>query len=94
MPTTPQASAPDAPHRLTLDARRSLTVSGVTEIDSFDEAAVCLRTSRGPLTVRGRGLHLQQLSIGGGEVLVDGVVDAIIYEDDAPAGGFFARLFG
>ena len=94
MPTIPQNPAPDAPHRLSLDSRRTLSVSGVMEIDSFDETTVCLRTTRGPLSVRGRGLHLQQLSIGGGEVLVDGTVDAIVYEDDAPAGGFFARLFG
>ena len=43
---------------------------------------------------RGQGLHLQQLSIDGGQVLVDGSVDAISYEDDIPRGGFFARLFG
>lgn len=94
MPTIPPNGAPDAPHRLTLDSRRTLSVSGVTEIDSFDENTVCLRTTRGPMTVRGKALHLQQLSIGGGEVLVDGTVDAIFYEDDAPVGGFFARLFG
>lgn len=94
MPTIPQNQAPELPHKLSLDSRHILSVSGVMEVESFDETMVSLRTTRGPMTVRGKGLHLQQLSIGGGEVLVDGTVDAIVYEDDTPVGGFFARLFG
>ena len=40
------------------------------------------------------GLHLQLLRLDGGEVLVDGTVDALTYEDSQPAGSFLARLFG
>ena len=54
---------------------------------------IALATTRGPLVIHGQGLHLQQLSLDGGEVRVDGTVDSIAYEEDAPAGGFFARLF-
>ena len=46
------------------------------------------------LIVRGENLHLQLLRLDGGEVLVDGTVDSLSYEDAAPAGGFFGRLFG
>ena len=45
------------------------------------------------LIVRGTGLHLQMLSLEGGQVSVDGSVDSLSYEDPVPAGGFFARLF-
>lgn len=82
------------PHKLTLDSRSKLTMTGVTEVESFDEAAVVLHTSKGVLVVRGSGLHLQQLSLDGGQVLVDGTVDSLTYEESGPAGGFFARLFG
>ena len=44
--------------------------------------------------MRGENLHLQLLRLDGGEVLVDGTVDSLSYEDAAPAGGFFGRLFG
>ena len=60
----------------------------------FDEESVVLHTTKGVLVIRGQQLHLQTLSIDGGQVLVDGSVDAISYEDDIPRGGFFARLFG
>lgn len=84
----------ELPHRLTLDARERLSMSGVLEVESFDESMIVLITTRGTLIVRGRGLHLQMLSLEGGQVSVDGSVDSLSYEDPAPAGGFFARLFG
>jgi len=84
----------EAPHKLTLDARRRLSMTGVVEVESFDEAQVVLATTKGTLIVRGRGLHLQMLSLDGGQVTVDGDVDSLAYEEAAPAGGFFARLFG
>ena len=83
-----EAKSVEQPHRLTLDSRSRLSVTGVLEVESFDETEILLTSTRGPR------LRLQQLSIDGGQVLVDGSVDAIVYEDDAPRGGFFARLFG
>ncbi len=92
---TYEAKALEAPHRLTLDDRSRLTMTGVTEVESFDEGQVVLHSTRGVIIVRGQGLHLQQLSLDGGQILVDGTVDSITYEDTArEAGGFFARLFG
>ena len=84
----------ELPHRLTLDARSRLSMTGVTEVESFDENTIVLATTRGTLIVRGAGLHLQMLSLEGGQVSVDGSVDSLSYEDPVPAGGFFARLFG
>lgn len=84
----------ETPHKLVLDSRRKLSMTGVIEVESFDETAIQLTTTRGTVLIRGTGLHLQMLSLDGGQVAVDGTVDSISYEDEAPAGGFFARLFG
>ena len=88
------ANEPKQPHELHLDGRMHLRITGVGEVESFDEETVALHTAQGVLVVRGEGLKLKTLSIDGGQVLVDGSVDAISYEDDIPRGGFFARLFG
>ena len=85
---------PDLPHALTLDGRRLLTMTGVTEVESFDEQMVVLHTTKGVLVIRGQGLHLQLLSLDGGQVHVDGTVSSLTYEDGAVTGGFFSRLFG
>lgn len=90
-----EAKSVEQPHRLTLDSRSRLSVTGVLEVESFARNGDPAHFPRcGPLSIRGQGLRLQQLSIDGGQVLVDGSVDAIVYEDDAPRGSFFARLFG
>lgn len=90
-----EEKALEVPHKLTLDSRSRLTMTGITEVESFDETMVVLHTTRGDLVVKGQGLHLQMLSLDGGQVHVDGTVDSITYEDTpAQTGGFFARLFG
>ena len=82
-----------AEHKLTLDNRGKLTVSGVEDIESFNEEAVVLVTSRGLLIVSGSGLHLQSLSLEGGGVSIDGTIDSLVYEQTRPAGGLLRRLF-
>lgn len=82
------------PHKLTLNERSVLTMTGVTEVASFDEAAVILHTSLGTLVVQGRGLQLKQLSLDGGQVAVEGTISALSYEEPRQPGGWLRRLFG
>ena len=69
----------------------ALTLTGVTEVISFDENAVVLHTALGMLTVHGSALQLRQLSPEGGQVAIDGTVSAMIYED-RKEGGWLRRL--
>ena len=82
------------PHKLTLNERRQLSMTGVTEVVSFDENAVVLHTELGLLTIHGKDLQLKTLSLDGGQVAVDGTVTALIYEEPKASGGFFRRLLG
>ena len=84
-----------AAHRLELDGRERLTVSGVEDVERFDETGIVMATSAGLLVITGEDLHIGKLSLDGGELHVDGRVDSVSYEDDgAGRGGFFSRLFG
>lgn len=84
----------ELPHSLSLQDRRKLTVSGVEDVESFDENVVVLQTVGGLLILRGSALHIDKLSIEGGELLVTGRIDSLVYEDNAAGrGGFFSRLF-
>ena len=82
------------PHKLTLDNRNRLGVTGVTEVLSFDENAVLLRTELGILTVLGQGLRLKTLSPEGGQVAVEGEVGSLSYEEPRQKGGWLSRLLG
>ncbi len=81
-------------HRLTLEDRQQLTVSGVEEVESFDEGGITMVTGQGRLVVRGSGLHIEQLSVDGGQLRVEGQVESLTYEDmgSRGGGGFFSRL--
>ena len=80
---------PVTPHRLELMDRAHLTVSGVEDVERFDESGVIMTTSAGTLIVTGEDLHIGKLS------LEDGRITSISYEDTPNRqGGFFSRLFG
>lgn len=83
------------PHKLTLNGRSSLAMTGVTEVVSFDDSAVILKTSLGTLVVQGRELQLKTLSVEGGQVAVEGTVSALTYEEPRQQkDGWFSRLLG
>lgn len=83
------------PHNLVLEDRRSLTVSGVSDVDSFDEQTVIVFTEMGELTVRGDQLHINKLSVDTGDLSIEGKISSLTYTDDSPrqGGGFFSRVF-
>jgi sporulation protein YabP len=82
------------PHKLTLNERKKLTMTGVTEVVSFEEDAVILKTTLGTLMIQGRQLQLKTLSLEGGQVEVQGTVCALSYEEPQSGGGFLRRLIG
>ena len=87
-------SMPPAAHRLELSGREHLLVSGVEDVERFDETGIIMSTTAGILTVTGERLHIGKLSLDGGELHVDGRIDSISYEELSGGGGFFSRLFG
>ena len=82
-------SMPQAGHRLELIGREQLTVSGVEDVERFDETGIVMSTAAGTLVVTGEDLHIGKLSLDGGELHVDGRIDAVSYED----GGEERRAF-
>ena len=84
---------PTLPHKLVLNERESLAISGVTEVVRFDEDSIVLHTSLGTLVVHGSNLQLKTLSLEGGQVAVDGSVQALIYEQSRSERSGWRRLF-
>ena len=82
------------PHKLTLDERSRLTVTGVTEVVSFDDMEVVLHTALGTLAVQGQQLKLKSLSPDVGQVTVDGHISALYYEEPKEKRRFWGRSGG
>lgn len=82
------------PHVVSLSERRALSVSGVQDVDSFDEMTVVVYTELGELTVKGTGLHINRLNIETGDLTLEGMIESLTYTDvHDRAGGFFGKLF-
>ena len=82
-------------HNLIIEGRGRAAISGVTDVESFDENEIIMATSMGVLFLRGTGLRIDRLSLDTGDVTIEGTIIKLEYEDDVrePQGGFFSRLF-
>lgn len=76
-----QEKNPKQNHNLILENRKSLSLSGVTDVDSFDEKSICLYTELGELTIQGRDLHIDSISVETGNMSITGDIWAVVYGD-------------
>lgn len=86
------------PHAVTLENRQRALLSGVTDVLSFNEQEVMLSTTGGDITLIGDALHIANLNLEEGQLLVEGEIAGIEYAEIHPAhaksgGGLFSRLF-
>lgn len=78
-----------------MENRKKLEVSGVMDVDSFDEENVMLCTENGMLNIKGSQLKINKLSVESGEVTVEGEINSLLYTDDEPKfkGSFIKKIF-
>ena len=81
-------------HKISMENREILNVSGVEDVDSFDESEIRIYTSEGLLTVKGNDLHLSHLNVEDGDLVVEGDIDGLNYSHvENNSGGCVGRLF-
>jgi len=68
-------------HKLTIDQRKNIAVTGVIDVISFDENAVICETDMGVLHMRGAGLNVASLNLDSGSLLINGELDSAHYEE-------------
>ncbi|WP_425059736.1 Spore protein YabP [Sporomusa carbonis] len=68
-------------HQFTLIDREELNVDGVLNLGSYDEKEIVMETEQGILTIRGEGLNIKQLNLEQGNIIIEGTVHGINYED-------------
>lgn len=84
----------ELPHNVIIEGRQKMTVSGVLDIDSFDEETVIAVTDMGEMAIRGTELHINKLSIDMGEMTIEGNIISLTYsESQQKSGGFFSKVF-
>ena len=85
------------PHRLTIQDRKLAGITGVSDCVSFDENEVVLDTDMGLLTIRGKDLNVNRLTLEKGEVDLEGTVESFVYSSNEAlrrsGESIFTRLF-
>ena len=93
-----ERTIPAKPHRFTLTNRKIATITGVSDVRSFDETQAVLETSYGVLTIKGRGLHVKRLTLEQGEMDFEVHVDSLVYVNASDQAeqrkNLISRLFG
>lgn len=87
---------PDRPHDIVMKGRKTVDISGVKHVESFDQEEFLLETVMGFLTIKGTQLKMRNLNIEEGLVSIEGVIHHMSYLDDSshhPGKGFFGKLF-
>ncbi|MBE6860811.1 MAG: sporulation protein YabP [Ruminococcus sp.] len=86
---------PVPPHNIILENRKSLTISGITDVDSFDEREIRLYTQLGELVIKGRELHIDSMSVETGDMTITGDIWSLTYGDKDRRGPvtMLGRLF-
>lgn len=83
------------PHSVQWIDRAKGSVTGVTDVISFDEHSVILETEQGMMTIKGKDLHIGRLMLDQGEAELEGTIDSVVYSGSNPAkkGSLVKRMF-
>lgn len=80
---------------ISVENRETIRITGVTDVNGFDETYIDLATELGDITLRGSGLKIGKLSLEQHELLVSGYFNSCTYDDrkDTARGGVLRRIF-
>ncbi|MEH7390625.1 sporulation protein YabP [Bacillus sp. JJ1503] len=83
-------------HDVIMRGRRLLDITGVKQVESFDNEEFLLDTVMGFLAIKGQNLQMKNLDVDKGVVSIKGKIFDLVYLDDQhgdKAKGFFSKLF-
>lgn len=95
METKQMVKKTDCLHNIIIESRKKITVSGVEDVESFNEEEIILHTGMGVMIIRGGGLHINKLSIESGETSITGEINSLDYPENfgrSKSAGFLGRL--
>ena len=86
----------DMRHTVIMENRERINVSGVLDVVSFDEESIVSETDMGTLVIKGEDLHVVKINLEDGNLVIEGSVLGLDYEESGSYGGkssFLAKIF-
>ncbi|MBR3836293.1 MAG: sporulation protein YabP [Clostridia bacterium] len=82
----------NAMHDLIVESRKKVTMTGIKDVESFDEETIVAQSECGEIALHGKGLKISRLSVESGDMAVEGEIDSVIYSEGKSAGSFWSRV--
>ncbi len=84
-------------HNLIIENRERLSLSGVIDVESFNDECVVVETDLGALVIRGEDLHISKLNLDSSELNIEGDIISLEYIDGGGSKskglGFLGKMF-
>lgn len=83
-------------HIVNINERKSIVITGVKKIESFDNEEFLLNSNLGPILLKGEGLEMIKLDTLEGNVSIKGKINSFQYLDSVEKGkesSIFNKLF-
>ncbi len=80
-------------HDLIIESRKKATVTGIKDVESFDDEVIIAQSECGEITIRGKDLKISRLSVESGDMVVEGEIDSVTYAEGKATGSFLSRVF-
>ena len=80
-------------HTMFIANRENAEISGVTDVDSFNEEEIRAASDYGDIIIKGTDLQVEALDLESGVLKICGSIAAVIYADKPIAKSIFGRMF-
>ncbi|MBQ7278414.1 MAG: YabP/YqfC family sporulation protein [Clostridia bacterium] len=81
-----------ANHEVHIEGQRHARITGVLDVESFHEEEAAVLTEAGVLVLTGEDLKLNRMDPDRGQVMIDGRILSLEYQQPQQRHGLFARL--
>lgn len=76
-----------------VEDRENMTVTGVEQVESFNENTIVLTTIKGGMTIKGEDLNISKLNLDDGNVKIQGKINGINYSNKDTPKNIMGKLF-
>lgn len=80
-------------HNIIVEKRKKINMSGINRVDNFNENEIILLTELGELTIKGTKLHISKMDVDSGDVVIDGNIIGLIYNEVNKSNSVIKRIF-
>lgn len=62
-----------------MEDREKMTITGVEQVESFNDNTIILTTVKGGMTIKGDSLNISKLNLEDGSVKIEGKINGVAY---------------